>query len=522
MAASMARDLRMELEQMMQLQLKSMLLTLEERLARAVVEGGVVVSEQPQERPGAALFKKSATQSTGYQRMLPSGGLDRDMNIQLSARPSSAREVYAQVATTEEGQGVLDEEELVKAQRYKLNFGTLIMLIINGICDAWEVDYQARNNTDQFPTWYKWIQLFLCIGFAAEFAKRVSFEGAGFFYKGARLSWHYFQFMLTAGQVVEMTLILKEWWFGYSFSFSGYLRPGLRLVSTIRIMRVFHILDHLDMATELHLLLASMQGSLRSLCWSALFMLIPMFVFGIALTQAVADFRVSSGNDHSKMEGLTFYYGTLDRAILTLFISISGGLSWSEAMFPLRDNGFVIPCCFFMFYVAIMIFAVLNILTGVFVSSAQSAATSEKEKSMLTLLKRVFNEADADGSGNLTKDEFNQLLLHPDIGVCLQALNITTFQATQLFDLIDQDGSGCVASDEFLEGLDKYQGSMKSIDFATFGIEFQSLRADVSNLKRMAESGTSRPMSESEISRPMGNGGTSWSLWPIACQAPSR
>jgi len=221
-----------------------------------------------------------------------------------------------------------------------------------------------------------------------------------------------------------------------------------------------------------------------SLGWSALFMLVPMFVFSMGLTQVVREFRVESGLDENKLSDLMIWYGTLDRSILTLFYSIAGGLSWSEAQMPLAEHGFVVYSILFLLYVALMIFAVLNVLTGVFVQAADSAASSEKEKKVLETLHTIFHDVDHDRSGTLTNDEFTALLKHRDIGVCLQSLNIPPNQADCLFKLIDSDGSGAIAIDEFLEGCDKFQGSLKAIDFATFTSDFQSLKLETQEFMR--------------------------------------
>ena len=69
-----------------------------------------------------------------------------------------------------------------------------------------------------------------------------------------------------------------------------------------------------------------------------LFMLIPMFIISMIMTQVVADFRMTSGLELNEIENLMFYYGSLDKSMFALFWSISGGLSWSEAMIPLKKH----------------------------------------------------------------------------------------------------------------------------------------------------------------------------------------
>lgn len=247
---------------------------------------------------------------------------------------------------------------------------------------------------------------------------------------------------------------------------------------------MFNILDQLDYSNELHLLLASMHGSVRSLCWSALFIVVPMYVFGMAITQLVEEFRIQSDVPERNLSDLLRFFGTLDRSMLTLFWAIAGGLSWAEATQTLSDFGFVLTGLAFVFYVATMSFAILNVLTGVFVNSASIAANCEKDRKMLEILRKIFLQVDYDQSGNLTQNEFQSLLKHKDITMCLQTLDIPPYQANHLFTLIDADESGHVEIDEFLRGVEMLQGTLKAIDFATFLHDFTDFKVEVLGFMR--------------------------------------
>lgn len=503
MAAAIGKDLRLEIEKIMQSHMINMLSVLEERITKAMDEGQITIPQpiavvnpadncykEKELLKGANFTLPNPEQSDMYERLMdpeqdgsPQGALEA--LEALSGRGStSAREMEFTRSSTM----VDPREEQLKIERHVLNLCTLLLLLVNAIGDAFEVDYEARHDSNQFPSWYKFVQFLLSLGFIAELIKRISLRGsAWFFCKSAGLHWHYFQLYCCGTQMIEMSIILRDWWFQVHFSPGALTRQWFRISGIVQIFRLFYILDHLDFTTELHLLLASMYGSLYSLGWAALFILIPMFLFGMGLTAVVSEFRVSSGLDADALSNLMHFYGTLDRSFLTLFFAISGGLSWSDAVMPLRHHGFFVSLLLFIGYVAVMIFAVLNVLTGVFVNSAESAASSEKERRILALLRQIFNEVDYDGSGNLTQEEFKALLTHKDIGICLQTLNIPPAQATHLFNLIDSDGSGAVAIDEFLNGCDKLQGSLKAIDFATFVGEFHHLKDDVDELSLKME-----------------------------------
>ena len=54
------------------------------------------------------------------------------------------------------------------------------------------------------------------------------------------------------------------------------------------------------------------------------------------------------------------YWSSIFESMLTLFMAISGGLSWGEAMDPLKDFSFVAVACMVV-YVLIAVFAVMNV-----------------------------------------------------------------------------------------------------------------------------------------------------------------
>merc|ERR1712139_34073 len=76
----------------------------------------------------------------------------------------------------------------------------------------------------------------------------------------------------------------------------------------------------------------------------------------------------------------------------------------------------------------------------------------------------VFVEADTDGNGGLTKEEFLAALQRGDVTKYLHEVGIDVRQAENLFDILDYDGSGSLDSQEFIEGVMKARGEAKAKD----------------------------------------------------------
>ena len=136
---------------------------------------------------------------------------------------------------------------------------------------------------------------------------------------------------------------------------------------------------------------------------------------------------------------------------------------------------------FFCFYIFFTVFAMLNIITGIFLETALNAAQSdrdhrisdqlEEKDSALNQMKTLFHEVDMDNSGELTLDELEARLTDPKLRANLASLGIETDEAPSLFDLLDLDGSGTITIDEFLYGCMRIKGGAKSVDVATLIFE---------------------------------------------------
>ena len=94
------------------------------------------------------------------------------------------------------------------------------------------------------------------------------------------------------------------------------------------------------------------------------------YSFGVVLTQLVQDqcryeAIAATGNTnavpHCEDGVLHRYWSSIFESMLTLFMAISGGLSWGEALDPLKSFSLIAVACM-VFYVLIAVFAVMNVV----------------------------------------------------------------------------------------------------------------------------------------------------------------
>mmetsp|Transcript_84826 Transcript_84826/g.193456 ORF Transcript_84826/g.193456 Transcript_84826/m.193456 type:complete len:1093 (+) Transcript_84826:112-3390(+) len=94
----------------------------------------------------------------------------------------------------------------------------------------------------------------------------------------------------------------------------------------------------------------------------------------------------------------------------------------------------------------------------------EEAAVKEK----LGQLAETFAALDKDKEGSLSKREFSKIFENQQAATQLQRLSIDPSDLDSIYDILDQDGSGSIGLEEFLEGISRMAGPAKSKDLMIF------------------------------------------------------
>jgi len=236
-----------------------------------------------------------------------------------------------------------------------------------------------------------------------------------------------------------------------------------RLISLARAMRPFQ---------QLRLVVFTICESISSLFWCFFILGLILYTFAVLIVQVVVEHIQlnPAANTHAAVLEL---YGGVPMAMNTLFMTISGGIDWRDAMIPLNEIHWVYKWAFSL-YIFFMVIGVLNVVIGAFVARTGEIASRDREYLVRAQMKDLhiyfhkvrtfFKEADKDKSGMLSIEEFRETLKHPEVQAYFSALDLDVSQAELLFTLLDQDHSKMVSLDEFLAGCMRLRGQAKSID----------------------------------------------------------
>jgi voltage-gated sodium channel len=200
--------------------------------------------------------------------------------------------------------------------------------------------------------------------------------------------------------------------------------------------------------------------------WVCLLLLILIYICAIAVTTMIGHNENYAGYNNDE-EGIVSawnnyqYFGTITRSMYTLFCVVLLAEYPEIGRAVVEEQPAMI--LFFMIFIVITSFGIMNVIIGVIVDNTMEAAKSlERDQAANENLRRL-NVADQihrslfnlvkDG-GELSMKEVELGLSNPDIRAMMQEAQVPkSFQAEDLMLLLDVDGTGKVSAEEFMGGF---------------------------------------------------------------------
>lgn len=181
---------------------------------------------------------------------------------------------------------------------------------------------------------------------------------------------------------------------------------------------------------------------------------------------------------------LRYFFGHLPRAMFTLLKAISGGQNWGEICEPLKHVSWLLVI-FFCIYIGVVVFAVLNIVTSIFIENARQMSMKDKDNLIWEeiqdrnwrgqALRGIFAKADSDGSEWLLWEEFKEYFEDPivqayfrTLGLDLEACGVKAF-----FDFLDVDRKGGINVETFVAGCTHFRGAATTMAIERLSNEFR-------------------------------------------------
>lgn len=347
----------------------------------------------------------------------------------------------------------------------------LALIAVNMTMLALEIDVFARTRS-QGHLVFKISERFFCVAFVVEMVLR-ALAARRCCHSGDAKYWTTLDVVLVFLQLVDVTA--AELLESRSNPFSGSVARILRVLRALRLLRIISIAHDRVMFAEIRTFTVAIAGTLRTLMVTMVVLFLINFLVALVFTQIAAQHDMTvRPEDRSKDDAdLHTYWGSLGKSMLVLFQALTGGIDWGIALSPLSkliSPWLAVPM---VVYVCFNVFALMNVVTGIFVESAFTAGQREKERYLLRTVKALFKVTDADGSGDISWEEFQDKLDTPAMHSYFEAIDLDLCEAEDLFRLIDIDSSGSIDPEEFVNGCIRLQGPAKALDLATLMAEYK-------------------------------------------------
>jgi len=393
--------------------------------------------------------------------------------------------------------------ELVGMPAFDATCGVLICTnaVFLGVC----CNYAAERGIDlsSLPVLYSTVdKIFACI-FLAEVTLRIAAAGVCDFFRSNVWAWNYFDCAIVSLDLAGL------------IAAAALGREGARDLTVFRMLRIFRmartvrIVRLLRFCRELRMMVLSILNCGTSLVWSLVLLSLTIYTFTIYFVQSVSE--QLGMEEHSQLKE---HFGSVARAWYTLYLSMTGGVNWSEISSLLIEVEWfnAVVMCFYIFFTTVVL---TNIIIGIFVDSAVQSAQSDRDEATqeqllaqdadLERLRIIFLEADTDGNGDLTLEEFESHLRDRSFQAYLASCGIHCDDARAVFNLVDCDKSGSITVEEFVWGCMRIRGAAKSIDLAAlirdqkFSMQKQEKRLDTMERRLVAIQDGLQPTVEATV-----------------------
>eukprot|EP00929_Paragymnodinium_shiwhaense_P018524 TRINITY_DN12934_c0_g2_i1.p1 TRINITY_DN12934_c0_g2~~TRINITY_DN12934_c0_g2_i1.p1 ORF type:complete len:602 (-),score=91.16 TRINITY_DN12934_c0_g2_i1:389-2194(-) len=410
------------------------------------------------EKNKPVLARQSSTQSFGRQKTnrsnLSASGVDKAKNILLRGLEHTEEDAR---------EGDNDPYNDYSTIRTMCDVVVSAAIVANGICFGFQADYMADHLTDDMPGIFTILEGFFLVVFCTELIVRICTERSSFFsVANPKIKWNMFDSLVVFFQILDIFFEAAQVGFVYL----------MRIFRLLRILRLVRLLQFLG---DLNVVAAAIIASLKFLVSTCLMMLLLIYIVGIVFCQVVTSYRMEH-SDSPQNEELVYWWGSLTRSMLSLFEAVCGGCDWDSLVRPLSEVSPLFVLLFVM-YIAFTVFAIMNVITGIFVDSAIRQTVQIKDLMFSRHLKASFEAEDDEGNPLhlISRDIFFQTMFHGSIRGYLRDAGLDMYDVAALFDLLDTDHSGYVSSQNLVHGIVRMRSSTKFLDVMALVSQIEAL-----------------------------------------------
>lgn len=380
---------------------------------------------------------------------------------------------------------------------YRLDLLAGICVLVNSIFMAVELEFEGRFNGQELnrsnapvtdPSWFfSIVDNIFAVLYFLELTCRIAVERCKF----CQTAVNWFDIFLA-------TITCMDVWILRPMALSGGATDQmilLRFMRAVKSMRAIRMVRTLRLFRGLRVLVQACYSFLPSLCWSMVLLAIFMVMGALMLGNLLQEFIADTTQDMDQREWIWQHYGTALRSMYTLYeITFAG--NWPTYARPVIDGVSSYFAVFFLLYITLIVFAVIRVITAIFLKDTLDAASNDAEQQVVERLQKkaqyvkklegIFRAIDETGNGMITKERMSQMLEVPQVKAYFQTLEVEVTEGAALFHILD-NGDGEVTLDEFIDGILRCKGPARAIDQVAMQADLVHLHSKLSQILRILE-----------------------------------
>lgn len=390
-------------------------------------------------------------------------------------------------------------EEIVDNKLF--NWTVAILIMFNSILIGVQTQLSIHNAIENFrlqdqignadlatPVWLFVFDIGFNVVFFLELVLRVlALEGR--FCAGSEWKWNGFDALVLSLSMVDMALLAVD-------IKASHVRV-LRLARSARTLRMLRLLRYTATVRKLRVITLAIINSRTMFMWAVVVLLLVLYLFSVIFLYAVSQYIADAAPDDIIVEDLTVFFDSLEMTMLTLFMSVSGGLDWWDIMSLLLKIS-VQYALLFLLFIVITILAILNVINAIFVNDAMECTHMdidlrmqgelEETKQMLERLTRIFQDMCPDASGIVRETDFVSHVERDEMRMVFSLIGLQFTDGVTLFKLLDVDGNMQLGIDEFVMGCLRLKGGAVQIDNHVLIRDIKQLLRDSNQKQRKSVS----------------------------------
>jgi len=269
--------------------------------------------------------------------------------------------------------------------------------------------------------------------------------------------------------------------------FGGALNV-IRSFRMAKVFKTFRVIRLVRAFRELRVVVMSIVQCFRSLFWTVSLLFGVIYITSILILVELTDENDAFNIDTPQGQWRKQHFSELARAMMTLFQISTGGILWSEATFALEPvtGGAMDFNTLLVLFVAIVAFAIANIMTGIFVDHAIKSALDDqrnvqeeeqdRSESGVVQFRRFAFSVDDSGSGFMTREALLKMLQTKEMIKFVKDFDIDSRDMRLMFDLVCQNHKIALADiDDFARDCLRIKGLAKNVEVVAINFKLRTL-----------------------------------------------